>query len=121
MDAGRKPVGSVRERLELACRDAGMSENDVVLWTVVLVATGGDVLLTLAGLAAGLQEGNVVVRTALAALGLPGFWLVKFLALCWLVVGWTLLPDRQGSAFLAIFALVTLAVVLNNALTILAI
>ncbi len=36
------------------------------LWTVILVATVGDILLTMTGLTVGLQEGNAVVSTMLA-------------------------------------------------------
>ncbi|WP_424003225.1 DUF5658 family protein [Haloarcula salina] len=96
-----------------------MSEADVVLWTAVLVATVGDILLTLTGLTAGLQEGNVVVRTMLAEFGVAGFWLVKFVAMLWLVAGWRVLDERKATAFLALFAVVTLAVVAHNSLVIL--
>ena len=90
-----------------------------VLWTVILVATVGDILLTMTGLTVGLQEGNVVVSTMLAEFGLAGLWLVKFGAMLWLVAGWRLLSERNATVFLALFAVVTLAVVVYNSITIL--
>lgn len=96
-----------------------MTETDAVLWTVVLVVTVADVVTTISGLANGLQEGNVVVREMIESFGLAGFWVVKFLALCWLVAGWHLLSDRKGTAFLAVFGLVTMVVVFHNAMTML--
>lgn len=96
-----------------------LSETDFVLWTAVLVATVGDILLTLTGLTAGLQEGNVVVRTMLAEFGVAGLWLVKFGAMLWLVAGWRALDEWKATLFLALFAVVTLAVVAHNSLVIL--
>lgn len=96
-----------------------MSETDAVLWTVVLVASIADVVTTISGLALGLGEGNVVVRSMIESLGLAGFWIVKFVALVVLVVSWSALPERTATAFLAVFSLVTLSVVLHNAVTLL--
>lgn len=96
-----------------------MSNTHAVLWTVIVVATVGDILLTMTGLTVGLQEGNVVVSAMLAEFGLAGFWLVKFGAMLWLVAGWRLLSERNATVFLAIFAVVTLAVVGYNSITIL--
>lgn len=96
-----------------------MTETDAVLWAVVIVATVADVVTTISGLSLGLGEGNVVVREMIATLGLAGFWLVKFCALVVLATGWTLLPERTATTFLAVFALVTMAVVLGNAVTLL--
>jgi len=96
-----------------------LSATHAVLWTVILVATVGDILLTMTGLTVGLQEGNVVVSTMLAEFGLAGLWLVKFGAMLWLVAGWRLLSERDATVFLALFAVVTLAVVAYNAVTIL--
>lgn len=95
-----------------------MTETHAVLWTVIVVATVGDVLLTLAGTGLGLQEGNVVVRTMMGAFGPAGLWVVKFLAMCWLVAGWSLLSDRDASIFLALFAIVTVSVTGYNAVLI---
>lgn len=92
-----------------------MTATHAVLWAVILSTTVADILLTMIGLRLGLQEGNVVVRTMLSHFGLAGLWLVKFLAMCWLVAGWALLSDRNGAIFLALFGLVTLLVVLYNA------
>ncbi len=96
-----------------------LSHTHAVLWTVILVATVGDILLTMTGLTVGLQEGNVVVSRMLAEFGLAGFWLVKFGAMLWLVAGWRLLSERNATVFLALFAVVTLAVVAYNSVTIL--
>jgi hypothetical protein len=96
-----------------------LSPTHAVLWTVILVATVGDILLTMTGLRVGLQEGNVVVSTMLAEFGLAGLWLVKFGAMLWLVAGWRLLSERNATVFLALFAVVTLAVVAYNSVTIL--
>ncbi|KAA9409237.1 hypothetical protein EGO51_05325 [Haloarcula hispanica] len=96
-----------------------LSHTHAVLWTVILVATVGDILLTMTGLTVGLQEGNVVVSRMLAEFGLAGFWLVKFGAMLWLVAGWRLLSEYNATVFLALFAVVTLAVVAYNAVTIL--
>jgi len=96
-----------------------LSATHAVLWTVILVATIGDILLTMTGLTVGLQEGNVVVNTMLAEFGLAGLWLVKFGAMLWLVAGWRLLSERNATVFLALFAVVTLAVVAYNSVTIL--
>ncbi|GAA5474477.1 hypothetical protein Hhis01_01895 [Haloarcula hispanica] len=96
-----------------------LSHTHAVLWTVILVATVGDILLTMTGFTVGLQEGNVVVSTMLAEFGLAGLWLVKFGAMLWLVAGWRLLSEHNATVFLALFAVVTLAVVAYNAVTIL--
>jgi hypothetical protein len=96
-----------------------LSPTHAVLWTVILVATVGDILLTMTGITVGLQEGNVVVSAMLAEFGLAGLWLVKFGAMLWLVAGWRLLSERNATVFLALFAVVTLAVVVYNSVTIL--
>ena len=93
-----------------------MTRAHAVLWTVIVLATVADILLTMAGLANGFREGNAVVVASLSTLGLGGLFLVKFAAMVWLVAGWTLLSDRNASIFLALFAVVTLAVVANNVL-----
>jgi len=98
-----------------------MSETHAVLWTVVVVATVADVVMTLTGLSNGLPEGNPVVRTMVGTFGVAGLWVVKFLAMCWLVAGWALLSDWKATVFLALFAVVTLAVVLNNVVVLLGI
>jgi hypothetical protein len=96
-------------------RERRMTHTHAVLWTVVLAATSADIVLTMAGLERGLREGNVVVHTLVGEFGLAGLWLVKFAAMVWLVGGWALLSDRNAAIFLALFAVVTVAVVLNNA------
>ncbi|MFC6974021.1 DUF5658 family protein [Halomicroarcula sp. GCM10025709] len=95
-------------------RERRLTRSHAVLWAVILAATVADVLLTMTGLARGFEEGNVVVATLLAEFGLAGLWLVKFGAMVWLVGGWALLSDRNATVFLALFATVTLAVVVYN-------
>ena len=92
-----------------------MTRTHAALWGLILATTVADTILTLVGIERGLGEGNVVVRTMLAEFGLAGLWLVKFAAMCWLVVGWRLLSERNASIFLGLFALVTTAVAIYNA------
>ena len=94
-----------------------MTTTHATLWAIILVATALDIVTTMVGLSNGLREGNVVVGTTIEALGLPGLWLVKFAAMVWLVGGWTLLSDRNAAIFLALFAVVTVATVIVNVLT----
>ena len=96
-------------------RKRRLTRTHAVLWTLILATTVADILLTMVGLQAGLREGNVIVAALLAELGLAGLFLVKFAAMVWLVAGWTLLSDRNAAVFLALFAAVTGAVVLSNA------
>lgn len=91
-----------------------MTRTHAVLWSVILIATVADVLLTMTGLANGLREGNAVVATSLSSFGLAGLLAVKFAAMLWLVAGWTLLSDRNAAMFLALFAAVTVGVVGYN-------
>jgi hypothetical protein len=95
-------------------RSRRMTRTHAVLWTGILLATSADIVLTMVGLANGLREGNAVVAASLSAFGLGGFFLVKFAAMVWLVAGWALLSDRNAAIFLALFAVVTLAVVSHN-------
>ena len=96
-------------------RKRQLTRTHAVLWTLILATTVADILLTMVGLDAGLREGNVVVAALLAEFGLAGLWLVKFAAMGWLVAGWALLSDRNAAVFLALFAAVTGAVVVSNA------
>jgi hypothetical protein len=96
-----------------------MSGTHRLLWTVILAATVGDVVLTIAGLSAGLREGNLFLRVMLAEFGLFGLWLVKFGAMLWLVAGWQFLSERNATVFLALFAVVTVAIVAHNSLLLL--
>lgn len=91
-----------------------MTQTHAVLWTTIVIATVIDILLTLTGVASGFGEGNPVVRTLMAAFGPFGLWIVKFLAMVWLVCGWALLSDRDASIFLALFAIVTIVVTAHN-------
>lgn len=97
-------------------RERRMTLPHAVLWALILATTVADILLTMVGLNAGLREGNVVLAAMLAEFGLVGLWLVKFAAMAWLVAGWALLDDRNAAVFLSLFAAVTAAVVLSNAL-----
>jgi len=71
------------------------------------------------GVSSGLGEGNPVVGILMGAFGPAGLWVVKFLAMVWLVAGWAYLSDRNASIFLALFAIVTILVTAHNALLIL--
>jgi len=100
-------------------RERRMTRRHTVLWGLILVTTAADIVLTMVGLASGLQEGNAVVGAMVSSFGLAGLWAVKFAAMCWLVAGWALLSDRNASVFLGLFAAVTSLVVVHNAVTIL--
>ncbi|MFC7133345.1 MULTISPECIES: DUF5658 family protein [Salinibaculum] len=107
-DAEREPLFTPR-------RARRMTRTHAVLWSVILAATAADIVLTVTGLANGLREGNVVLHALVSEFGLAGLWGLKFAAMVWLVAGWALLSDRNAAIFLALFALVTVAVVVNNA------
>jgi hypothetical protein len=100
-------------------RQRRLTRAHAALWALILAATTADIVLTLVGLERGLREGNAVLALMLSQFGLAGLWLVKFSAMCWLVAGWALLSDRNAAIFLALFALVTVAVVVNNAVLVL--
>jgi len=100
-------------------RERRLTRTHAALWAVILATTVADIVLTMVGLAAGLREGNVVVATLLGEFGLAGLWLVKFAAMVWLVAGWLLLDDRNAAVFLGLFAAVTGAVVVSNAVLLL--
>lgn len=108
--------GESGEPLFTLRRERRMTRTHAVLWTVIVAATSADVVLTLVGLERGFREGNLVVAASLSSLGLAGLWLVKFAAMVWLVAGWALLSDRNATIFLALFAVVTAAVVGHNVL-----
>jgi len=93
-----------------------MTRTHVVLWALILATTVADIPLTMVGLSAGLREGNVVLAAMLAEFDLAGLWLVKFVAMAWLVAGWALLDDRNASVFLALCAAVTGTAVASNGL-----
>ena len=103
------------ESLLTVRRERKMTRTHALLWTHILAATVADILLTMAGTAGGLQEGNAVVRTMMGAFGPAGLWLVKFGAMVWLVGGWSFLSDRNAAIFLALFATVTVVVTVYNA------
>jgi len=109
------PDGKSQESLLAVRRERRMTRTHAVLWALILAATVGDVLLTLVGTAGGLREGNAVVGVMMSAFGPAGLWLVKFLAMVWLVGGWAFLSDRNAAIFLALFAAVTIAVTVYNA------
>jgi len=116
---GREQGSGPGQPLCTLCHKRRMTRTHAILWAVILTATVADILLTMAGTAAGFREGNVLVRTMLATFGPAGLWLVKFGAMCWLVGGWALLSDRNASIFLGLFAAVTVAVSLYNAVLVL--
>jgi len=93
-----------------------MTHTHAALWGLILLTTAADVVLTMAGTASGLQEGNAVVRVMMGAFGPVGLWVVKFAAMVWLVGGWAFLSDRNAAVFLALFASVTTVVTVYNAL-----
>jgi len=109
-------TSAVDDALLTVRRERRMTRTHAILWALILATTVADILLTMVGLDAGLREGNLVVAALLAEFGLAGLWLVKFAAMAWLVAGWTLLNDRNAAVFLALFATVTGAVVVSNAL-----
>jgi hypothetical protein len=92
-----------------------MTRRHAALWGVILTTTAADMVLTMAGTASGLQEGNVVVGAMMGAFGPAGLWVVKFAAMVWLVGGWAVLSDRNAAIFLALFASVTTVVTVYNA------
>lgn len=94
-----------------------LPESDAVLWSVVVLASVFDVVTTMVGLERGLAEGNVVARAFIETYGTPGIGLLKFSALVVVVLAWALLPERYGTTVLQATALVSLLVVLVNALT----
>jgi hypothetical protein len=107
------------QRLLTPRRRRRMTRTHAVLWAVILLTTAADIVLTLVGLAAGLPEGNPVVRSLVSSFGPAGLFAVKFAAMCWLVAGWALLSDWKASVFLGLFAAVTSLVVLTNAVVVL--
>lgn len=112
--------GSITSWLEKIPVEREMTDTHAVLWTAILIATVVDIILTLVGVGTGLGEGNPVVRALMGAFGVAGLYIVKFLAMVWLVAGWTLLSDRNASIFLALFAIVTILVTAHNSVLILA-
>jgi hypothetical protein len=110
--------GATQELLLTLRRERRMTRTHAVLWALIIAATVGDILLTLVGTAGGLQEGNAVVSVMMGAFGPAGLWLVKFLAMVWLVGGWAFLSDRNAAIFLALFATVTVVVTVYNAVLI---
>jgi hypothetical protein len=110
--------GATQESLLTLRRERRMTRTHAVLWALIIAATVGDILLTLVGTAGGLQEGNAVVSVMMGAFGPAGLWLVKFLAMVWLVGGWAFLSDRNSAIFLALFATVTVVVTVYNAVLI---
>lgn len=93
-----------------------MTQTHAMLWAVILAATSIDIVMTMFGVEQGFQEANLFVRESMAAFGPAGLWLVKFAAMCWLVAGWALLSNRNASIFLGLFGIVTVGVVIHNAL-----
>jgi len=94
-----------------------LSESHTVLWAVVILASLFDVVTTIVGLGVGLTEGNAVAQAFIATYGTPGVGLLKFSALVVVVVCWAWFDDRRATAVLSGFAVVSIAVVALNALT----
>jgi hypothetical protein len=109
------PRSDQQESLFALRRQRRMTRTHAVLWGMILTATTADIVLTMAGTASGLQEGNAVVGAMMGAFGPVGLWVVKFAALVWLVGGWAVLSDRNAAIFLALFASVTTVVAVYNA------
>lgn len=105
------------DALDHFVEDRPMPETDGVLWTVVIVTTILDVVTTMVGLGVGLEEGNAVARAFIRTYGTPGIGALKLVGLVLLVIVWAGLPDRSATIVLAGFAVITLLVVLLNALT----
>lgn len=105
------------EYLDEALEDQPLVETDVVLWTVVVVASVFDVLTTMVGLGLGLEEGNAVARAFIETYGTVGIGGLKLSALVVLVVAWAGLEDRSASIVLAGFAVLSLLVVALNVIT----
>jgi len=103
--------------LEGALEEQPLPETDGVLWTVVIVASVFDVLTTMVGLGLGLQEGNAVARAFIATYGSVGIGGLKLAGLILLVFAWAGLEDRSATIVLAGFAVLSLLVVLLNAIT----
>jgi len=72
--ARRPPMGVDESIAGLA---GTLARNHRLLWTLAILAFLADVLTTLAGLQAGLAEGNPVIAGALSDAGLLGFLAVK--------------------------------------------
>ena len=98
-----------------------MSLTHALLWTVVIVASVFDIMTTIVGLEHSLEEGNVVARAFIATYGMPGIGLLKFVALVLLVLAWAKLLDRHATTVLAAFAVISLATVTWNVMTLAAI
>lgn len=75
---------------------AALGRNERALWTVAAAALLADVLTTLAGLQAGLAEGNPVIAGALADAGVLGFLGVKVGVFCLAVGVRVVLPRFRG-------------------------
>jgi len=94
-----------------------LSESHTVLWSVVILSSLFDVVTTMVGMERGLGEGNAVARAFIKTYGTPGIGLLKFSALLVVVVAWALFDDRRATAVILGFALLSLAVVALNAMT----
>ncbi|MFC6757099.1 MULTISPECIES: DUF5658 family protein [Haloarcula] len=94
-----------------------LSESHTVLWTVVILSSLFDVVTTMVGMDQGFSEGNAVARAFIETYGTPGIGLLKFSALVVVVVAWARFDEPRDTAVLVGFALVSLAVVALNAVT----
>jgi len=105
------------ETLDLFLEDRRMPETDGVLWSVVVVSTIFDVITTMVGLGVGLDEGNAIARAFIDTYGTPGIGALKFVALVLLIVVWAKLSERSATIVLAGFGVISLFVVLLNAIS----
>lgn len=105
------------ETLDAVLEDQPLPETDVLLWTVVIVASVLDVITTMVGLNLGLEEGNAVARAFIDTYGSPGIGGLKLAGLLILVFAWAGLEDRSAEIVLLLFAVISMMVVLLNAIT----
>lgn len=94
-----------------------LSESHAVLWSVVVLSSVLDVVTTMVGLGRGFEEGNAVAQAFIDTYGTPGIGLLKFSALVLVVFLWAGLPEKQATAVLYAFAVISLLVVGLNAAT----
>lgn len=105
------------ESLDAILEDQPLPQTDVLLWTVVIVASVFDVVTTMVGLNLGLEEGNAVARAFIETYGSAGIGGLKLAGLVVLVFAWAGLEERSASIVLLAFAVISLLVVLLNAIT----
>lgn len=113
-----EPDGALGVRRQFRRLQAGVSDLEFALWTVVVTAMVLDVLLTAYGLSIGLVERNPIVRVAIDSFGFAVLAVVKLLALA-IGVGFRLAVPRYALVAPAGLAVPWVFAVINNALLIL--